>query len=114
MSTSLNVVSRAFVFWEAFKFSAIFILILVIGTLVSNLDPPICVGAVFEVVVAVPPEEADTGAFYGVTGAGVLLGAGFGGAGAALGAACADSGAAFGGAAAFAEADPALASVSRM
>lgn len=85
MSTSLKVVSKAFVFCAIFKFSAILSLIRDIGTLVSILYPEIVVGAFLAVWDAVPPEDAAAGAFYGVTGGGgggaALAGSGvFGGA----------------------------------
>ena len=116
ISTSLKVVSRAFVFYAFFKFSAILILILVIGTLVSNLYPPIVVGAFLAVVLAAPPPgAAAAGAFCGVTGGGGGGAAALGGSGAAAlagsgvaGAAGSALGAALGGA------EPPLASVSRM
>ena len=70
ISTSLKVVNNAFVFYAIFKFSAIFIRILDIGTRVSIRCPDIDVGAFFAVYVAVPPLAAAGGAFYGVTGGG--------------------------------------------
>lgn len=116
ISTSLKVVSNAFVFYACFKFSAIFNLILVIGTRVSSLCPLIVVGAFFAVVVAVPDPapEAAAGAFYGVTGGGGGGVAAFAGSGAAL-AGSAAFGSSFGAAAlGAAGADPPFASVSRV
>lgn len=119
MSTSLKVVRRALVFYASFKLAAIFIRIRLIGTRVSIRWPVIVLGAVLEVVEAVPPPGVEAGAFYGVTGGG---GAGLEGAGvaciaAALAAGCSSVfgvAGAFGGGgvAAAAGADPALASVS--
>jgi len=103
MSISLKVVSMAFVFWASFNLSAILSLILFIGTLVSDLEPFMEVGAFLAVVevTPLPPEGGGVegaeeaagfgGAYLGASAAGVGVASAFGASGAAaLGAAGAD------------------------
>ena len=73
MSISLKVVNMALVFWASFNLSAILNLILFIGTLVSDLDPVMLVGAFFAVVevTALPPEGGGVDGAAGFGGGGV-------------------------------------------